>query len=226
MSVPISSASLYPLGGFGPPKDRRGSARGSLGLPAGTEVFSADNHISLAHDIFFERFPASLEDRATRVWYQGGAYQLGRKGKSFLPGDFSHVLTQYDPLDGSGSANWWEPAGAHRAGDVRLQLLEQGRHEREAETAKYALACARNRPTDTIFMQQVFFEIMKQQQGEYLGSLLSGFFESLGGHIHADDDELMLDKAFDNGLNESVEDNDSRFPPEFRLSKSAREERE
>ncbi|WP_067863058.1 enoyl-CoA hydratase/isomerase family protein [Nocardia shimofusensis] len=100
------------------------------------------------------------------------------------------------------------------------------RDELEAETAKYALACARNRPTDTIFMQKVFFEIMKQQQGEYMGSLLSGFFESMGGHIHADDDELMLDKAFDNGLNKSVKDNDSRFPPEFRLSKSAREEQE
>jgi len=100
------------------------------------------------------------------------------------------------------------------------------RDQLEAETAKYALACARNRPTDTIFMQKVFFEIMKQQQGEYMGSLLSGFFESMGGHIHADDDELMLDKAFDDGLNKSVKDNDSRFPPEFRLSKTAREEQE
>src|SRR5690606_13598028 len=77
------------------------------------------------------------------------------------------------------------------------------REELEAETAKYALACARNRPTDTIFMQKVFFEIMKQQQGEYMGSLLSGFFESMGGHIHADDDELMLDKADENGLSTS-----------------------
>src|SRR5690606_18842087 len=31
------------------------------------------------------------------------------------------------------------------------------RDELEAETAKFALACARNRPTDTIFMQKVFF---------------------------------------------------------------------
>ena len=39
---------------------------------------------------------------------------------------------------------------------------------------KYALACARNRPTDTVFMQKMFFEILKQFQGEYMGSLLSG----------------------------------------------------
>ena len=68
----------------------------------------------------------------------------------------------------------------------------------------------------------MFFEILKQQQGEYMGSLLSGFFESMGGHIHADDDELMLDDAFDGGLNNSVKDNDAQFPPEFRLSKSGR----
>ena len=51
----------YPREGFGPPKDRTGSATGSVGLPAGTEVFSADDHISLAEDIFYEQFPASHE---------------------------------------------------------------------------------------------------------------------------------------------------------------------
>ena len=46
----------------------------------------------------------------------------------------------------------------------------------EAEVDKYARACARNRPTDTIFQQKVFFEVVKQYQGEYMGSLLSAFF--------------------------------------------------
>ncbi|GAA5065426.1 enoyl-CoA hydratase/isomerase family protein [Nocardia callitridis] len=97
------------------------------------------------------------------------------------------------------------------------------RDELEAETAKYAQACARNRPVDTVFQQKVFFEVMKQQQGEYMGSLLSGFFESMGGSVRPDDEDLMLDDStFDRGLNESVKDNDSRFPPEFRLSKSGR----
>ncbi len=63
MSTPTSTTSLYPPGGFGAPKDRRGHAADSdVGLPEGTVVFSADNHISLADDIFFERFPA-LHDR-------------------------------------------------------------------------------------------------------------------------------------------------------------------
>ena len=56
------------------------------------------------------------------------------------------------------------------------------RDDLEAEVEKYALACARTRPTDTVFMQKVFFEVMKQHQGEYMGSLLSAWLESMGGH--------------------------------------------
>ena len=99
------STILYPPGGFGAPKNRHGHAGGDVGLPAGTEIFSADNHISLADDIFYERFPDHLKDKAPRIWYEEGAYQLGRKGQSFLPGDFSAVLMQYDDMEGAGSNN-------------------------------------------------------------------------------------------------------------------------
>ena len=91
----------------------------------------------------------------------------------------------------------------------------------EAEVAKYALACARNRPTDTVFMQKTFFEIMKQFQGEYMGSLLSGFFESTGGLVRADG-AFGLDEALQRGLGDAVKANDDQFPPEWRLSKKAR----
>jgi enoyl-CoA hydratase/carnithine racemase len=96
------------------------------------------------------------------------------------------------------------------------------RDQLENEVDKYALACARNRPTDTIFMQKTFFEVVKQFQGEYLGSLLSGFFESMGSAISADGDALMFDDAIESGLTDAVKDNDRKFPPEFRLSKSTR----
>ena len=62
--------------------------------------------------------------------------------------------------------------------------------ELEAEVHKYALACARNRPTDTVFMQKTFFEIMKQFQGEYMGSLLAGVFESCGAGARHDPDDM------------------------------------
>ena len=91
----------YPEGGFGPPKDRQGHAAGSVGLPAGTEVFSADDHISLGADIFYERFPESMKDQAPRVLFQDGAWTLAVGGTTFLPREFTAVLQQYDPLAGS-----------------------------------------------------------------------------------------------------------------------------
>ncbi|TDV55972.1 amidohydrolase family protein [Actinophytocola oryzae] len=98
--------SFYPPGGLGAPKDRRGHAAENVtGLPTGTEVFSADNHISLADDIFYERLPEEFKEKAPRVWYEDGAFELGLNGMSFLPGEFTQVLMQYDPLLGAGSGN-------------------------------------------------------------------------------------------------------------------------
>jgi predicted TIM-barrel fold metal-dependent hydrolase len=93
---------MYPPDGLGPPKARHGHAgTATARLPAGTEVFSADNHISLAEDIFYERFPDDLKDRAPRIWYADDAWTIGAGGKAFLPREFAGVLMQYDPLPGS-----------------------------------------------------------------------------------------------------------------------------
>jgi enoyl-CoA hydratase len=99
------------------------------------------------------------------------------------------------------------------------------RAELEGEVEKYAVACARTRPTDTVFMQKVFFEVMKQHQGEYMGSLLSAWLESMGGMLRDDDDgkrTTLSKETMDAGLNLAVKDNDSRFPPDWRLSGSGR----
>jgi predicted TIM-barrel fold metal-dependent hydrolase len=105
-----STAIVYPSNGFGAPKIRRGHARiagqaADIGLPAGTEIFSADNHISLAQDIFYERFPDHLKEQAPRVWYEDGAYMVGYQGQSFIVGDFSAVLMQYDDLAGASTVD-------------------------------------------------------------------------------------------------------------------------
>jgi enoyl-CoA hydratase len=99
------------------------------------------------------------------------------------------------------------------------------RDQLEAEVAKYALACSRTRPTDIVHQQKIFFNMMKQFQGEYMGSMLTGLFESLGRSILPDsggDDVVLDDEVFEHGLSNTVKDNDSRFPPDFRLSKSGR----
>jgi enoyl-CoA hydratase/carnithine racemase len=100
------------------------------------------------------------------------------------------------------------------------------RGELEAEVAKYAEACARNRPVDSVFQQKLFFEMVKQFQGEYLGSLMSAVFESLGGFAKPDGGDFMLGDAMETGLANAVNDNDDRFPPEFRLGKSKRNQPE
>ena len=78
------------------------------------------------------------------------------------------------------------------------------------------------RPTDTVFQQKMFFEVFKQFQGEYLGSLLGSTFESLGGAAAHDEDDFDMHSALGEGLSGAVKDNDSKFPPEWRLSKSGR----
>ena len=97
------------------------------------------------------------------------------------------------------------------------------RDELEAEVAKYADACSRSRPTDAVVMQKSFFQMMKQYQGEYLGSLLTAQLESMGNRVRPDDQDLMLtSEVYKGGLNNAVKANDDLLPPEFRLSKSGR----
>ena len=121
MSTATEPAAFYPPEGFGAPKDRLASDSGPVGLPAGTQVFSADDHISLAEDIFYERLPASMREHAPRIWYREGAFELGSMGNSFLPPQFSHVLMQYDPLKGSSTADL----------DARLEQLAADGVDRE-----------------------------------------------------------------------------------------------
>ena len=101
-----STMVTYPAEGFAAPKDRKGNAGGAVtGLPSGTEVFSADDHISLAADIFYEKFPVSMKDEAPRVIFDDGAWSLTIGGKPLLPKGFTAVLKQYDPLRGAASNN-------------------------------------------------------------------------------------------------------------------------
>jgi predicted TIM-barrel fold metal-dependent hydrolase len=96
-----STTLTYPRDGLGAPKDRHPGASADIGLPAGTEVFSADDHISLAEDIFYDRFPDDMKQRAPRVMNVDGGWVIGVDGKSVLVREFIEVLTQYDPLSGS-----------------------------------------------------------------------------------------------------------------------------
>jgi predicted TIM-barrel fold metal-dependent hydrolase len=103
--MPATSTLTYPAEGLGAPKNRVVGPVEDVGLPTGTEVFSADNHISLAADIFYESFPESMKERAPRVVNVGGGWVLAVDGNSVLPQAFLDVLTQYDPVPGSHSGD-------------------------------------------------------------------------------------------------------------------------
>ena len=99
------------------------------------------------------------------------------------------------------------------------------RDKLEDETAKYAQACARTRPTDTVQVQKTFLEIYKQHRGEYMGSLLSAWVEGMLPAVTNDgaEDVELGDEVFkDRGLNEVVKDMDMEYPPEWRLAFSNR----
>ena len=93
----------------------------------------------------------------------------------------------------------------------------------EDETMKYALACSRTRPTDVVVMQKTLFEVFKQRQGEYMGSILAGWLEGMLPIVQEDEEGIAVDaETFDRGLAAAVKDNDTRFPPEWRLSYKGR----
>ena len=100
--------------------------------------------------------------------------------------------------------------------------------ELTAETEKYALACSRTRPTDTVQIQKTFLEIYKQYRGEYMGSMLTGMVEGMLPVVTNDrmEDVQLGDDVFGKGLNNIVKDNDSNYPPEWRLSRSGRNKTE
>jgi predicted TIM-barrel fold metal-dependent hydrolase len=51
--------------------ERKAQDIADAGLPAGLQIISADNHIEVTEDIFYEAFPQRLRDAAPRVWFDG-----------------------------------------------------------------------------------------------------------------------------------------------------------
>jgi len=76
-----------------------------------------------------------------------------------------------------------------------------------------------------VVMQKTFFEVFKQQQGEYMGSILAGWLEGMLPAVKPDSaDEIAVDaETFEKGLAAAVKDNDVQFPPEWRLSYRGRQ---
>lgn len=167
-------------------------------------------------------------------FYQAGDADLVISSDDAL---FGHAAWRYA---GTAPRMWWwattmglrkfqemvftgRPFTAEEMAELGFVNSVVSRDDLEAEVEKYAMACAQNRSTDVVFMQKTFFEIMKQYQGEYMGSLLTGVLESLAVYGRADANELVVNpEMFAGKMTDTIKDFDSRFPPEWRLSRKGR----
>jgi predicted TIM-barrel fold metal-dependent hydrolase len=168
---------VYPTGVIGPPKDREGHAAAAPvpSLPAGTVVFSADNHISLAQDIFYQRAPAAMKERVPRVVQEDGAWIITVGEKSLLPYGFAGVLTQYDPLPGSTTSEL----------DVRLAQLEADGVSKElafpnALLALMAYPDGEVRETCFRIYNEHIAEVQERSGGRFYGVGLMNWWDPAG----------------------------------------------
>jgi predicted TIM-barrel fold metal-dependent hydrolase len=87
--------------GIAIPKGRAAQKRGNIQLPPNTTVVSVDNHWSIATDIFFERFPAHLKDRAPRLLIpEDGNHIWLVNGKTNLTQAVINSLATYESIPG------------------------------------------------------------------------------------------------------------------------------
>ncbi|WP_176596367.1 MULTISPECIES: amidohydrolase family protein [Sphingobium] len=85
---------------IGFPCDRTPEDRKSRRLPAGMTIVAPDNHWSLSEDIFIDRFPEHLKDRAPHVWQSNGTWHVGFNGKSLLPEFYEKIFATFDVVPG------------------------------------------------------------------------------------------------------------------------------
>ncbi|WP_157221092.1 amidohydrolase family protein [Flavisphingomonas formosensis] len=95
----VNKNSIY--NGIATPRERTSEHRGRVNLPSGTVVVSADNHWSFVDDIFYERFPAHLRDRAPRAVNDDGAFIFHVDGKSLFTRTVSNILRTHDSVPGN-----------------------------------------------------------------------------------------------------------------------------
>jgi predicted TIM-barrel fold metal-dependent hydrolase len=87
--------------GIALPCDRNPQQRGDIVLPSGTVTVSTDNHWSLTEDIFYQRFPAHLRDKAPRLEKtEDGAYHWSVGGNSLIPPCMYKVFATYETVAG------------------------------------------------------------------------------------------------------------------------------
>ncbi|WP_157801244.1 amidohydrolase family protein [Sphingobium sp. LB126] len=87
--------------GIDTPFRRVAESRTNLRLPAGLSVVSADGHWSITDDIFYERFPSRLKDRAPRLMKdETGFFDWRIGGQSIFPDFLRDTFSAFEKVDG------------------------------------------------------------------------------------------------------------------------------
>lgn len=84
----------------GIPRERRPEDQGDVRQPDGTVVVSVDNHYSVLEDIWWEKFPAGIKDRAPRVVHQEGVYNIVVNGRSIIPAVSAPTFATFEMAPG------------------------------------------------------------------------------------------------------------------------------
>lgn len=87
--------------GIATPRKRVAQPAGKVKLPEGSILVSADNHWSFCDDIFYERFPAHLKDKAPRAVNEDGAFIFHVGGKSLFTKTINKILRTHDSVPGN-----------------------------------------------------------------------------------------------------------------------------
>jgi predicted TIM-barrel fold metal-dependent hydrolase len=89
------------ISGIALPFARTPQSRGLIALPADTVVVSADSHWSLTDDIFYDRFPAHLKDRAPRLKIdERGIYNWFVNGEGIIPPSVLDTFSAFETVPG------------------------------------------------------------------------------------------------------------------------------
>jgi len=82
------------------PPNKRSADVSNIKLPENTTVVSADSHLVVAEDIYYERAPKKLKERMPRVWEDHGVCQIGVGRKTVVPEFLHPMLSEQDLLPG------------------------------------------------------------------------------------------------------------------------------
>ena len=169
-------------------------------------MFSADDHISLAEDIFYDRFPESLKEQAPRVIHFDGAWTLAMGGKTFLPEEFNAVLMQYDPLEG---------ATTHDI-EARIRQLESDGIHRELAFPNAMLALM-HWPDKSIrqlcfrIYNEYVAELQERSHGRFFGVGVPVWWDAEGARQSLDEMKALGIKTFLLPLSPGKDDDGKRI---------------